>query len=448
MEEEILDLFIKRIEQKVITDEKMTVIPLAYLMTLDIPDSIKHFFDQEVELWLREEEEKFTSNERFDYDMPEVRMLIDQIFDRLKQNANFSRSKFHQLLERAVKLEMNYLIEPHRTLTQFLFKDSNHISTMEVYDTLKYFFRYEYYKNAISDYFNLKYLREISQDQFVDLINQIDEKAFAENRLETTLKTVKTIMDFLSEVLEKEVNTLKVSMLYAAFRDRNLDEYTQLIKRVMDETDKKELRFEEIEKMLRDGIIPGIEETVKEPTEIIGFDKIENIEESKPEVALEDIELTESAIAEEEEVEEAEEEYEEEFEEEAEEEAEIPVEEEAPEEEAQVSAKVADDLADHVARQISSDSPLQDLHEMIKGRVRRKAIKKLFKKNEAEFVAFIDSLNKLGTWKEASRVIDDEFYERGINPYSKEAIALSDIIYLRFFPKDKYVGVDEGVDKF
>jgi len=447
MEEEILDIFIKRIEQKVITDEKMTVIPLAYLMTRDIPDSVKHFFDQEVELWIREEEEKFTSNERFDYDMPEVRMLIDQIFDRLKQNATFSRSKFHQLLERAVKLEMNYLIEPHRTLTQFLFKDSPRISTMEVYDTLKYFFRYEYYKNAISDYFNMKYLREISQDQFVDLINQIDEKAFAENRLETTLKTIKTIMDFLSEVLEKEVNTLKVSMLHAAFRDRNLEEYSALAKRVMDETSISELSFADIEKMLRDGIIPGIEETVKEPTEVIGFEKIESIEESKPEVALEEIELQETTVAEMEEEEEPEEEFEEEVEEEVETEPEVAEEEEIVEQ-VPVSGRVADDLADHVARQISSDSPLQDLHEMVKGRVRRKAIKKLFKKNESDFKAFIDELNTLGTWKEASRVIDEVFYERGINPYSKEAIALSDIIYLRFFPKDKYVGVDETLDKF
>ena len=459
MEEEILDVFIKRIEQEVITDEKMTAIPLAYLLTRNIPDSLKHFFDQEVELWIREEEEKFTSNDRFDYDMPEVRMLIDQIFDRLKQNATFSLTKFRQLLERAIKLEMNYVIEPHRTLTQFLFKDNTRVSTMEVYDTLKYFFRYDYYKKAISDYFNMKYLREVTQDQFKDLINQIDKKAFDENPLETTLKTVKTIMEFLGEVVEKEVNTLAVSTLYTALKDRNLDDYAQLAKRVMEETDIQEMNFEEIEKLLRDEIMPGVKEAeIKEPTEVIGYDKIENLEESKPEVALEDIELQESIeIEAEEEVEEEEEEFEEEEELEEEEKVEAAeakpstvdsTEEERAVEEAPVSGRVADELADYVASQISSASPLQDLHGMIKGRVRRKSIKKLFKKNEKDFVAFIDRLNTLSNWKDASHLIDEEFYERGINPYSKEAIALSDIIYLRFFPKDKYVGADDAIDKF
>jgi len=154
MLENIVDVLIKKVKDAVVSDANMQEIPLAYLMTREIPESVKHFFDQEVELWLREEEEKFASNDRFDYDMPEVRMLIDRIFDNLKQNARFDLNKFNQLLERAVKLEMNYLIEPHRTLTQFIFKDSPIVSTMDVYDTLKYFFRYEYYKDAISDYFN------------------------------------------------------------------------------------------------------------------------------------------------------------------------------------------------------------------------------------------------------------------------------------------------------
>ena len=80
MLEETVDVSINRIKDIVITDQNMTSIPLAYMMTRDLPDAIKHFFDQEVELWLREEENKFTTTERFDYDNPQVRVLIDQVF--------------------------------------------------------------------------------------------------------------------------------------------------------------------------------------------------------------------------------------------------------------------------------------------------------------------------------------------------------------------------------
>ena len=103
-------------------------------------------------------------------------------------------------------------------------------------------------------------------------------------------------------------------------------------------------------------------------------------------------------------------------------------------------SNVADDMANFVASQIKSDKPLADLNTMVTGRPRKKIIKKLFKKNENEFMSFVKLVNGQSAWKEASVIIDNEFYERGINPYSKEAIMFSDIIYLRFFPKDSYVG--------
>ena len=436
MLEDTVERFTNRLKGVILTDERMTSIPLAYLMRLDIPDSVKHFFDQEVELWLREEENKFTTNERFDYDMPEVRLLIDQVFDILKQSATFHISKFSHLLERAVKLQMNFLIEPHRTLSQFLFKDSPVISTMEVIDTFKYFFKFDYYRTTVSEYFDQKYLREISQDQFDDLMNQIDQKAFSENQAETMLSTLKTVIEFLSEATEENVNVLSTDILYAAFRDRKLEGYMQLVNKARD-NNISELKFDEVERLLRESLLPGQEEEPEETT-IIGFEETESLEKAQPEVSVADIEMQEPEIVLEEEQEE--EEYEEE-------EAGVEYEEDEGAEQEIVST-VADDLADHVAQQISSNRPLEDLNMMIVGRARRKIIKKLFKKNEDEYLNFVEQINALSTWKEASRIIEDEFYEKGINPYSKEALSFSDICYVRFFPKDKYVSADDGLEKF
>lgn len=432
MLDKTIDIFTTRMKEIVLKDQKMTTIPLAYLMTLDVPDSLKHFFSQEVEIWIREEEEKFES-ERFDYDQPEVRMLIDQIFDILQQNAVFDLAKFNHLLERAIKLELNYIVKPHRTLSQFIFRNSDTVSTMEVYDTLKYFFKFEYYKNAISDYFNTKYLREINHDQFIDLIEQIDEKAFEEKRLETTLKTVKSIMSVIGEARQEEINTLPIEVLYDAMSDRKLDDFTDLLEKVKYESEISELTFSDIETLFKDHKLPGGEEISEEKTEK-AFLTYEDMESDAPEVNVENIDVKESTI----EVGLKEEEAEEELEEEVleEEEAETP------------NLKVASDLADYVAKQISSDSPLEDLNALIVGRNRRKIVKKLFRKQEQDFTNFLEILNKETSWKVASKMIDDEFYEREINPYSKEAISLSDIIYLRFFPKDKYVGEQSETGRF
>ena len=433
MLENTIEVLIKKIKDEVITDPNMTDIPLAYLMTRNIPESVKHFFDQEVELWIREEEEKFSSSDRFDYDMPEVRMLIDQIFDHLKQNARFDLNKFNQLLERAVKLEMNYLIEPHRTLTQFIFKDSAIVSTIDVYDTLKYFFRYEYYKDAISDYFNTKYLYEISQDQFHDLIAQIDHKVFSENTFEITLKTIKTITNFINESSDDEIDRLDLEVLSHVFKDRDLQTYSALIDQLKDQ---EHLTLAELETILQEESISTLKaepETVETPISEetqLHMEEIPDIEESKPSVEVDNIELGEME-APEPEVEEAEIEEEEQEEEEETQEVTEPV---------QKHGNVASEMADFVASQISTGQPLADLNPLIQGRARKKIIKKLFKKKEDEFNSFINLINQHSTWKDASVIIDEEFYERGINPYSKEAIIFSDLIYIRFFPKDKYVG--------
>jgi hypothetical protein len=435
MLENTVDALIKKIKNTVITDPNMTEIPLGYLMTRDIPESVKHFFDQEVELWIREEEDKFVSSDRFDYDMPEVRMLIDQIFDFLKQNARFDLNKFNQLLERAVKLEMNYLIEPQRTLSQFIFKDNSVVATMDVYDTLKYFFRLEYYKDAISDYFNSKYLHEISQDQFQGLIAQIDEKVFKENTFEVTLKTIKAVTSFINESTEEDLDRIDLDILSHIFKDRALDKYTALVDQLK-EKQREDITFAELETILQEESIASLESEPKEAELEVSeatqlhMEAIQDIEESKPEVEVENIEIGEMTAPEPE--------IEEEEEEEEEETQVTPA---APEPEpVKKPANVASEMADFVASQISTDQPLGDLHSVIQGRPRKKIIKKLFRKKENEYNSFIDLVNQHSTWKDASVIIDDEFYERGINPYSKEAIMFSDLIYLRFFPKDKYVG--------
>ncbi|MEJ2051701.1 MAG: hypothetical protein P8Y60_18050, partial [Calditrichota bacterium] len=252
MLDKVIDNIIVSITKEVVTPQ-MDQIPLNYLMTCNIPDSVKHFFDQEVELWLREESERFNSNEKFNYDVPEIRVLIDKIFDILKQTATFHLNKFNQLLERAIKLEANYLIRPHQTLTQFLFKNSPIITTMEVYDMLKYFDKFQYYKDALTDYFNLKYLREISQNQFEELISGIDKQVFSKDQLGTTLQTIKTIINFMNEGRAPSDN-IPLEILLRAFEDRNLNQYKTLAENVAQQGH-QEISFANIETLLRTGTL-------------------------------------------------------------------------------------------------------------------------------------------------------------------------------------------------
>ncbi|OPX33906.1 hypothetical protein B1H10_04755 [candidate division KSB1 bacterium 4484_188] len=397
MLEQVIENIINKIRKEVVSAQ-MEYIPLNYLMTRNIPDSVKHFFDQEVEIWLREEAEKFTANERFDYDMPEVRVLIDKLFDILKSTATFHINKFNQLLERAIKLEANYLTRPHQTLTQFLFKDSFLITTMDVYDMLKYFDKFQYYKDALTDYFNLKYLREISQ-------------------------MVKIIITFMNEGREPS-DSLSTEVLLQSFKDRNLDDYAALIQAEENEGTEK-IDVTELEALLRTGKTAKQRRRVEAEKEEISVEEIADIETAKPEIQVEEITVKAEAKIPEPEVEEVEEE-------EYEEEEAVPAE----------SMTAADQLANMVAAKIKGDS-LEDLENLIPRKMRKKIIKRIFKKNESQYTQFTEFINQVPTWKQASAAIDEMFYQTGINPYSRDALEFSDLIYNRYFPKDRKVNREE-----
>lgn len=431
----MLDQIIENIIQKIrkeVVQPGMNDVPLSYLFTRNIPHSIKHFFDQEVEIWIREEQSKFSSSERFDYELPEVQLLIDKIFDTLKQTATFHINQFNRLLERAIKLEANYLIRPHQTLTQFLFKDSFVITTIEVYDMLKYFDKYEYYKDALTDYFNLKYLREISQTQFEELITAIDQQVFSKAPVETALQTVKTVNGFINEGRLEPSDKMPVQMLTMIFRDRNLDEFAQFMTREANAGTAK-VSFTQLEQILKTGKSLA-ELEARAEAEVARIDDIADIEKEKPSVEVETIDVTETIEMPQPEPEVEEEYEEEEYEEEIETEDKIPV---TPSEVSAVSptTTAVDQLADLVGEKMKGDQ-LGDLNSLISRKQQKKFVKKIFRKQEQQYTEFLTLLNGTSSWKHASNLIDSFFYQQGINPYSKEALEFSDIVYNRYFPKD------------
>ncbi|GAB4338615.1 MAG: hypothetical protein Kow0037_22820 [Calditrichia bacterium] len=418
MLDQVIENIIRKIQKEVVTPQ-MEQVPLSYLLTRNIPQSVKHFFDQEVELWLREEAQKFDSNERFDYNSPEIQVLIDKIFDILKNTATFHITKFHQLLERAVKLQANYLTRPHQTLTQFLFKDSQTVTTMEVYDMLKYFDRFQYYKDALTDYFNLKYMREINQSHFEELIASIDRQVYSKDPVMTILKTVKTVINFMNEGREPS-DLIPLDVLVSMLKDRNLNKYAQLVQ-VQLNRGLEEISLGDLEVLLSTGELKL--ETEAAPAEV------EDIEKAQVEVHVEDISVVAKPTAEP-----AEAEVEEEFEEEEEEEEEKEV---APK-----TTSAAEQLAEFVAQKIKGEH-LEDLHKLTSKKLRKRFIKHLFKKDETRYVKFMDFLNELPTWKQASAAIDEMFYQAGVNPYSKDALAFTDLVYNRYFPKDRPLNREE-----
>ena len=110
--------------------------------------------------------------------------------------------------------------------------------------------------------------------------------------------------------------------------------------------------------------------------------------------------------------------------------------------EAPENGHAAEQLADVVSDKIKGKY-LEDINNLIVPKYQKKFIKKIFKKDDIRYSKFINYLNQLPSWKKASAAIDEMLYQTGINPYSSIAIEFSDMVYNRYFPKDKKVNRQE-----
>lgn len=81
--------------------------------------------------------------------------------------------------------------------------------------------------------------------------------------------------------------------------------------------------------------------------------------------------------------------------------------------------------------------PYPSITRLIDGKSRMAFIKKVFHKDLDAYLGFIEALEATPTWKEAKALLDGTFKQRKVNPYSKEAVHLSDLVFSRYFTRGK-----------
>jgi len=83
---------------------------------------------------------------------------------------------------------------------------------------------------------------------------------------------------------------------------------------------------------------------------------------------------------------------------------------------------------------ITPEAPIQkkydrNLDGLMSRRLKKKVIYKIFDGNEFLFYDFINKLNKVSNWDEASILLTDLFDKRNIQPFSKWAIKFTEFLY-------------------
>lgn len=80
---------------------------------------------------------------------------------------------------------------------------------------------------------------------------------------------------------------------------------------------------------------------------------------------------------------------------------------------------------------------LRNLDELISPQLHKKFLTIFFNDKEPYYFKLINLINILPTWQRAISLLHLFYSKKGIDPFSKEAIEFSNIVYLRYFPESK-----------
>lgn len=395
-------------------------ISISELNNLNIPQQILHFINCEIDNQLNNEFNEIKKFSKFDYDNIRVKPLIDELKILLRLTRKLNHDELSLLFKLALDLSLDYLIRPCETLTSFIFKYEETQFTSTILERLKYIKNYEYFPILIKVYLEKKKITRINRNNFIDLLHKIENEY---TRDFTLLEHYQLFNNFKSYLLELNLYITDLPE-YEAFivylKDKNQLRFVEFLE------EHKE-HFKSIGTNLPNYLqslthISKVDEKIfKQEVEIVeSFDKTDestNAEEIVEENSTDEkdvvIQETSTSVVSKETVSKTD----------------LKISESNQTEIIEEKPKSLFEKLTKPVEKIESKTFDRNLDGLMPKSLRKKVIKNIFDNNEIEFAEFINNLNKVKNWDEASILLTDLFDRKNIQPFSKWAIKFTEFLY-------------------
>lgn len=190
-----------------------------------IEPAYRHYFKAELNKWMFEFKQIFSSLRNFDLSRNEVQNVLDSLYSLLPGLARFDIEDFEAAVFSAVKLRCHYLIRPQNTLSYFVFGNALNKSIEEIFLLLDYFYDYKYLTSAL-----INKLRSVSAKvsnpfvsiyEFKQWIHDIDIENLTFSSFEKTLELLEPMFKFFNNGrFESEISRIPTLALVSFFEDK------------------------------------------------------------------------------------------------------------------------------------------------------------------------------------------------------------------------------------
>ncbi|MCI0511938.1 hypothetical protein L0128_01835 [candidate division KSB1 bacterium] len=440
-------LFTEFIERLLPNRQEITY---AELKKQNLPIFFKSFIKSQVKRYLETESPiKIEGNSRYRLDSPEIEKLTTQMLQLVQEQTIFTKQELTDAVEKTVSLQIDFLIQPRKTLQFIFYKTKAARPLPELVQAITKIADQRPFIQHLLRLLKESSWQVISEEQFNQLSRQAELAVYQINPVTVILDDITRLLELFNALRSVAGNKIKPKLVQEMLEVRELTDLSQKmqqyiqqnprittldlqdIKQILtqnptaaDETDDgfdigHILDFTATEKSVRSDATfePVVKSNKKTPWLLKGTRGTTILEQ--PEMSTPAVETGVSVPTRPQII------YKDEP---------LP-----PTWKKDNFSNLRDERTDlRIERnQIESqpEGPIPDLAMLIDPKSQRLFVKKLFLKDEFAYEDFIKKLEPVLTWKEAKIILDQEWRNRRVEPFSHEAILFGDFLFSRYFPK-------------
>ena len=342
------------------------------LTELDIHPAIIRFISGTLDYLIYQDRKTLLENSAFDYSGVKISEHFNQINEELKKTKKLSIEQIKKLIEKAVTFNTNFTTRPIETLTDLIFRneDSKEVAEIKVYLNCIYY--YDYLRDVLNSYFARKKIVSIKRKDFETTIKKINDELLLQKSEMIISDAIDSITDFYNEGAVSK-SSVPINFIEAYFKAGNLDQFSsRLNKAYVNGRNKAE---------------------ISELKEVLFPLPIESINEQQPQESMEEENLVEEL-------------------------EEMNSEKETPGE--------TEELVEEIS--VKKSKFEKDLFSFLNEKETEKIISIIFNDDGEDFTSTIEKLEECDNYDNAAEVLKKVFSTYKIDPFNREAVALTDAV--------------------
>lgn len=168
------------------------------LEALEIHPAILKFISADIDYRIFKDRQNLIQASSFDYSGKVIAKYFKLISEEIKRSRLIPENEIIEVLSNAIDFNLNFTVKPTETLINFVYQDEQPKTFEEISILLQFLFYYDYLKEIIELYFTKKLISVIPKVDMQTLLDKIDKEILASKPKELFETALDSMADFFS----------------------------------------------------------------------------------------------------------------------------------------------------------------------------------------------------------------------------------------------------------